>query len=74
MTQHSLDTLLTPRSVAIVGAHLDDDAGDSSGSAYLFDVDPSSPTFGDELSKLTASDAALDDWFGFNAVYEATAR
>ena len=45
--------------VAIVGVPYDDDAGLSSGSAYLFDV-----TTGDELFKLTGSDAAADDRFG----------
>ena len=38
---------------AVVGAYGDDDAGSSSGSAYLFDV-----TTGDQILKLTASDAA----------------
>jgi hypothetical protein len=47
---------------ALIGANLDDDAGNSSGSAYLFDVsDPNNPL---ELVKLTASDAAADDDFG----------
>lgn len=44
---------------AIVGAEGDDDAGDRSGSAYLFDV-----TTGQELRKLIASDAAADATFG----------
>ena len=44
---------------AIVGARYDDDAGEDSGSAYLFDV-----TTGNQLFKLTASDAAADDRFG----------
>lgn len=48
-------------SMAIVGAY-DDDSG--SGSAYLFDADPLSPTFGDQLLKFTASDAGSIDWFG----------
>ena len=46
---------------ALVGAHRDDDGGGSSGSAYLFDV-----TTGNQIAKLTASDAAADDWFGFS--------
>jgi WD40 repeat protein len=45
--------------VAIVGAFTDDDAGTSSGSAYLFDV-----TTGNQIAKLTASDAARGDFFG----------
>lgn len=44
---------------AIVSAQSSDDAGDRSGSAYLFDV-----TTGQELFKLTASDAAEGDFFG----------
>ncbi|KKL81535.1 hypothetical protein LCGC14_1993780, partial [marine sediment metagenome] len=44
---------------AIVGAHLNDDAGDASGSAYVFDV-----RTGRELAKLTASDAEAHDLFG----------
>jgi len=44
---------------AIVGARFDDDAGSDSGSAYLFDI-----TTGNQLFKLTASDAAAGDFFG----------
>ena len=44
---------------ALVGALRDDDGGDDSGSAYLFDV----PT-GNQLAKLTAADAAAFDLFG----------
>ncbi len=48
---------------ALVGAHGDDDAGDGSGSAYVFDFDG---TDWIETSKLTASDAAVNDGFGFS--------
>lgn len=44
--------------IAIVGAPWNDDAGQSSGSAYLFDL-----TTGEELFKLTASDAEPGDQF-----------
>jgi len=44
---------------ALVGAYGDDDGGDESGSAYLFDV-----TTGNQIAKLTASDADAHDWFG----------
>ena len=47
--------------VAIVGSYGDDDGGSASGSAYLFDV-----TTGTQLHKLTASDAAASDNFGFS--------
>ncbi len=48
----------------LVGAHKDDDNGDSSGSAYLFTNNGSSWV---ESQKLTASDGAHADYFG-NAV------
>ncbi|MGI9427516.1 MAG: FG-GAP repeat protein, partial [Bythopirellula sp.] len=51
--------------VAIVGAHGDDDSGGTSGSAYLFDV-----TTGNELRKLTASDGAAGDQFGYWAAID----
>ena len=44
---------------ALVGAFRDSDVGRGSGSAYLFDV-----TTGNQIAKLTADDAAADDWFG----------
>jgi hypothetical protein len=56
-------------STAIVGAHLDDDAGDASGSAYLYDFsDPCSVI----ETKLTASDAAADDRFGGSVALSGT--
>ena len=44
----------------VVGAFLDDDNGTSSGSAYIFDLD------GTQLAKITASDAAAGDEFGYS--------
>ena len=44
---------------AIVGAYGNDDVPNDSGSAYIFNV-----ITGAELHKLTASDAAADDYFG----------
>ncbi len=46
---------------AVIGAYLDDDAGNSSGSAYVFVKDGAGWT---EQAKLTASDAAPNDLFG----------
>ena len=48
-------------STALVGAPFafDDGAGSASGSAYLVDV-----ATGSQIAKLTASDAAVFDWFG----------
>ncbi len=43
----------------VVGAFCDDDAGDGSGSAYLFDA-----YSGQQIYKLTADDAAESDLFG----------
>ncbi|MFH1155613.1 MAG: FG-GAP repeat protein [Pseudomonadota bacterium] len=48
---------------AIVGAHYDDDAGTNSGSAYVF---KRSGTIWTQQAKLTASDAAAFDYFGFS--------
>lgn len=45
--------------VALVGAYLDDDLGQSSGAVYLFDT-----TTGTQISKLTASDGEALDYFG----------
>lgn len=45
--------------VVIVGAIGDDDNGDSSGSAYLFDA-----ITGTQLHKLLPNDGATQDWFG----------
>jgi len=47
--------------LAVIGAHHDDDAGDHSGSAYVFRWDGSSWV---EEAKLTASDAVDHDNFG----------
>jgi len=45
--------------LALVGAHLDDDNGSDSGSAYLFDV-----TTGEQLYKLLPSDGRRGAYFG----------
>src|SRR5690606_29767164 len=49
---------------ALVGALRDDDNGADSGSAYLYQYDPSSGTWME--TKLTASDGAADDLFGIS--------
>jgi len=48
---------------AVVGARFDDDAGDASGSAYVF---IRSGTSWSQQAKLTASDAAANDMFGMD--------
>lgn len=47
---------------AVVGAHADDDRGSNSGSVYVYDLSVSPPT----ERKLTASDGAVDDLFGYS--------
>lgn len=44
---------------ALVGALFDDDAGEDSGSAYLFDA-----TTGEQIAKLSPDDASAGDLFG----------
>jgi len=53
----------------VVGANFDDDAGSNSGSAYVFDCS-SFPCV--QVSKLTASDAAALDQFGFSVAVSGT--
>lgn len=50
---------------AVVGAPLDDDAGTSSGSAYIFQYDSGTGTWNEE-EKLNASDAEPGDEFGYS--------
>ncbi|MEE8156071.1 MAG: FG-GAP repeat protein, partial [Phycisphaerales bacterium] len=50
------------KETAIVGAWLDDDNGQASGSAYVFDIsDPATPV---QIAKLLAEDGAAGDRFG----------
>ena len=51
---------------AVVGAHLDDDAGSSSGSAYIFERDQGGGGNWGQAAKLAAIDAAAGDQFGFS--------
>ena len=55
--------------MAIVGASRNDDNGENSGSAYLFDT-----TTGQQIAKLLPNDGAADDRFGASvAISESTA-
>jgi FG-GAP repeat len=47
--------------IIAVGAYLDDDNGNQSGSAYVFDA-----STGAQLFKLLPSDGAAGDWFGWS--------
>ena len=49
--------------VALVGAVWDDEAGLNAGSAYVFERDATTGLW-NEVQKLTASDAAVEDYFG----------
>lgn len=50
-------------STAIIGAHSDDDDGANSGAAYIFTSNGGGWSL---QGKLTASDAASEDWFGYS--------
>jgi len=50
----------------IIGAYGDDDNGSASGSAYVFEKPTSGWVDMAETAKLTASDGAVDDKFGFS--------
>ncbi len=52
---------------AVVGAHLDDDNGINSGSAYVFQKPPGGWANMTQTAKLTASDGAAGDLFGRSA-------
>jgi len=54
--------------IAIVGAHVNDDIGIDSGSAYLFDT-----STGDQIAKLIPGDGAAYDLFGMVAISGTTA-
>ena len=57
----------------VVGAFRDDDNGTDSGSAYVFSKPANGWATTSTATKLTASDGAADDWFGFSiAVHEDT--
>ncbi len=52
---------------AVVGAWLDDDNGDFSGSAYVFDI-----ATGRQIAKLLPNDGAADDEFGLSVANSGT--
>jgi hypothetical protein len=55
----------------LVGAWQDDDKGSSSGSVYLYTLNSTSNTWGDE-QKIVASDGAAGDFFGFALAISGT--
>ena len=52
---------------AVVGAYWDDDNGDYSGSAYLFDT-----LTGQQIAKLLPTDGAAEDLFGYSVAISGT--
>ena len=52
--------------VAVVGAYNDDDGGNGSGSAYVFERNAGGTNAWSQVSKLTASDGAASDYFGYS--------
>jgi FG-GAP repeat len=61
------DTVAISGTTAVIGAFRDDAAGSNTGSGYVFDT-----TTGNELFKLTASDAAADDELGLSLAFSGT--
>jgi len=51
--------------VVLVGAYGNDDSGESSGSAYIFERNQGGPNLWGQVKKLTALDAGQDDNFGW---------
>jgi cyclophilin family peptidyl-prolyl cis-trans isomerase len=51
---------------AIIGAIWDDDDGTNSGSAYIFEHNSVDPDIWNQVTKLTALDAAAGDYFGYS--------
>jgi hypothetical protein len=49
---------------AIVGARLNDQQGEDAGAAYIFEPNAIDPNNWDQKTKLTASDAVANDYFG----------
>jgi len=48
----------------VVGSYKDDDNGNDSGSAYVFERNEGGANQWGEARKLTASDGAASDWYG----------
>jgi hypothetical protein len=57
----------------VVGAYGNDDKGATSGSAYVFECNQGGAGNWGEAKKLTASDGAVLDWFGFSVAISGDA-
>jgi cyclophilin family peptidyl-prolyl cis-trans isomerase len=51
---------------AVVGAQLNDEKGSDAGAAYIFEPNKTDPNNWVQKAKLTASDAAAGDYFGYS--------
>jgi hypothetical protein len=58
---------------AVIGADGNDDAGPSSGSAYVYERNQGGADNWGEVRKLTASDAAVMDYFGYSVAISGDA-
>jgi hypothetical protein len=56
---------------AVIGAHLDDDNGSNSGSAYVFRRDQGGPDNWGQIAKITAADGAAYAYFGWSVTISA---
>ncbi|MBN1268443.1 MAG: hypothetical protein JXB04_02565 [Kiritimatiellae bacterium] len=56
--------------VALIGAHADDDLGNGSGSAYIFERNAGGTNAWGQVTKLIASDGATGDFFGMSVAVD----
>ncbi|MBN1868544.1 FG-GAP repeat protein [Candidatus Sumerlaeota bacterium] len=64
--QFSYDAVSIDGDTVLVGAFLDDDNGNGSGSAYIFQRNQGGADNWGEVKKITASDGSSGDYFGFS--------
>ena len=56
----------------VVGSPYDDDGGFGSGSAYVFRTTDDGSASYSQIAKLTASDGAAGDWFGYSLAIDGS--
>eukprot|EP00970_Alexandrium_tamarense_P001526 scaffold162_cov206-Alexandrium_tamarense.AAC.2 len=69
--QFGLSVAMSGTGHLVVGAPWDDDKGSNSGAVYLYTLNSTSNTWGDE-PKIVASDGALGDLFGYSVAMSGT--
>eukprot|EP00970_Alexandrium_tamarense_P011889 scaffold2601_cov154-Alexandrium_tamarense.AAC.5 len=62
---------ISPTGHLVVGAPWDDDKGYESGAVYMYMLNSTTNTWGDE-QMIVASDGAADDWFGYAVALSET--